>query len=87
MIQEEMTLRDRLRGVWLGIRVRSRYAMGKRLPPRMPKTTTMYGGRTVPICPRCGDLVYYPKSCVTCGQRFKCESMTIGEVLELATED
>ena len=86
MIPEEMTLGDRLRGVWLGFRVRTRFRIGKLLPPRMPKTSTLYGGKTVPVCPRCGDLVYYPKQCVSCGQRFKEDSITIGEVIDRDTD-
>ena len=82
MMDEEMGLVDRLRGVLLGFRVRIRFAIGKRLPPRTPKAKAISGGRTVYTCPRCGDLVYYPKQCVSCGQRFKCDAVTVGEVLD-----
>ena len=85
MIDEEMSLMDRLRGVWLGVKVRTRFRIGSRLLPRMPKEKAIYGGKTVPVCPRCGDLVYYPKQCVSCGQRFKCDATTIGEVIDRDT--
>jgi len=86
MMDEEMGLLDRLRGVWLGFRVRTRFAIGKRRKPRKPKLSPIYGGKVVPVCPRCGELVYYPQQCVTCGQRFTGDVTTIGEVIDRATD-
>ncbi len=86
MMEEEMGLLDRMRGVWLGFRVRTRYAIGKRRRPRKPKLSTIFGDKAVPVCPRCGDLVYYPKQCVTCGQRFIGNVTTIGEMIDHDTD-
>ena len=40
----------------------------------------------VPICPRCGEYVYYKTQCTRCGQHFLPDAKTLGEVLEYGTE-
>lgn len=57
------------------------FSIGKRLPPRETRIERI-GGDAVPICPRCGDFVYYKTQCVACGQRFKGNTKTVGEVLD-----
>lgn len=85
MIPEEMSLIWRLKGLWLGLKVRARFSLGKRLPARKPRKSEIIGGKAFYTCPRCGDFVYYPKQCVSCGQRFSESVMTIGEVIDYDT--
>lgn len=61
---------------------RIRFRLVSMLPAEEPEEGTVYNGKPIPVCPRCGDFVYYRKQCIHCGQRFTEGSRTIGEVMD-----
>ncbi len=87
MMDEEMAIPERLSAFCRRLMRGARYRIGKHLPPRMAAESTLYGGEKVPVCPRCGELVYYSKSCIVCGQRFRKDSVTVGEVIDRAAAE
>ena len=78
---DRMSAGERLTRVLRAFRDKVGFSIGKRLPPRKTRTERI-GGDAVPICPRCGNFVYYRTQCVDCGQRFKGNTKTVGEVLD-----
>ena len=82
MNPEKMPLGARWRGVWARLKMRMNFFIGERLPPRETQPGPEYRGRTIYLCPRCGEFVYYPKKCVSCGQRFTGQPITIGQAME-----
>lgn len=62
------------------IKRKIRFFIGARLPDASIEWTYL-DGMPVPICPRCGDYVYYKNQCTQCGQHFLPGAETIGGVL------
>ena len=82
---ENMKLKDLIIFKALMIRKKIRFFIGKKLPPR-PIINEKICGLMLPTCPRCGDMVYYRKQCVSCGQRFLNVTDTLGSVIEKRME-
>lgn len=82
----EITRFERLKVFLRMLRHRIRFSIGKRLPPRETIISERHGRVDVEVCPRCGDLIYCSTQCVMCGQRFKGDPKTVGEVLDRAAE-
>ena len=57
-----------------------------RLPNEHIEWTIGIDGFCVPVCPRCGEYVYYKNQCVNCGQHFLPGAETIGGVLNARAE-
>lgn len=76
-------------GYWRGkktflqrCRMKIRFFIGSRLPDARIEWKTARNGKAVPVCPRCGDFVYYKNQCISCGQHFLPGAVTIGEVMD-----
>lgn len=67
-------------------RRRIRFFIGSRMPDAGIAWKQVNGGRDVPVCPRCGEYVYYADQCCGCGQHFLPGAVTIGEVMERGSE-
>ena len=78
-------LKSRLEWILATWKRRIRFSIGKRLPPR-GIAWKQRGTQMLPVCPRCGDYVYYTKQCF-CGQRLLPGAKTIGEVLDHGHEE
>ena len=65
---------------------RIRFFIGSRLPDAGIKWKSVKGGK-LPVCPRCGDYVYYERQCTQCGQHFLPGARTIGDVLSEVMKD
>ena len=61
------------------------FFIGSRLPDAHIEWDYLQG-LPVPICPRCGEYVYYKTQCTRCGQHFLPDAKILGEVLEYGTE-
>ena len=67
---------------------RIRFFIGSRLPDRAIIWRDVgYGKKHLPVCPRCGDYVYYERQCTQCGQHFLPGARTIGDVLSEVMKD
>ena len=75
-----MNLKSRVEWILATWKRRIRFSIGKRLPPR-GIAWKQRGTQMLPVCPRCGDMVYYGNQCVYCGQRFLDGTVTVGEVI------
>ena len=67
------------------IKSKINFFIGSRLPDAHIEWDYLKG-LPVPICPRCGEYVYYKSQCTKCGQHFLPDAKTLGEVLEHGTE-
>jgi len=79
--EDRMSTGERLLRVLRDFREKVGFSIGKHLPARETRTERI-GEDLIPVCPRCGDFVYCKTQCVVCGQRFKGETKTIGEVID-----
>ena len=61
-----------------------RFLIGKHLKPRETALSAKPWQAGMQICPRCGELVYHRQMCIMCGQRFKGNVKTVGEVMDRA---
>lgn len=59
-----------------------RFFFCSRLPDRQIAWQMTGDNDFVPVCPRCGEFVYYRNQCVWCGQHFLPGAKTVGEVMD-----
>ena len=82
MDELEMTYWERRKTFLQLCRRKIRFFIGSRLPDARIEWKTARNGKQVPVCPRCGDFVYYKRQCTSCGQHFLPGAITIGEALD-----
>ena len=81
----KMPLSERLSIMKHRIKRKTRFFIGSRLPDAAIEWNYL-DGMPVPVCPRCGDYVYYKNQCTQCGQHFLPGAETIGGVLSARAE-
>lgn len=82
----KMSLGRRVELRFQRLRGKLRFFIGSRLPDAGIKWKSVKGGK-LPVCPRCGDYVYYERQCTQCGQHFLPGARTIGDVLSEVMKD